>query len=494
MRKSISMILNKVGLYTKTQTKRIFARGFDAAVKDRLSFSWGTTNTTLDYDLKKDLRNVRARSRDLAVNNDYARKFLKVCVSNIIGKKGIGFQSKVKDANGEFDKAANDKIELAWNDWGKNCCVDGMTTWLEVQKICVESMARDGEIIIRHVKGYNNKFGYALQLIESDHLDEDMNQTLPNGNEIRMGIEFNKDNRPVNYYLLVKHPGDGNYSIGGKGKTYKVIPADEISHIFSKERVSQSRGFPWMASAMKRLNMLHGYEESELVAARISASKMGFYTKPDNSLPGEVADYKDSNGDFVDEVEPGKFTTLPMGYDFKEFDPTHPTGNFDPFTKSILRGAAAGLNIQYHTLSGDLTSVSFSSIRSGTIEERDNWRTIQYMLIDKLCVPVFDVFLEMALLTQVIPLPYYKIDKFNAPAWQPRQFDWVDPEKDINANVTAINARLKTRSDVAGEQGKDFEEIIDQLAWEEKLIKDKGLMPIIPIKKEPTNGNGQNTE
>ncbi len=482
----IQKLFNRLGIYSKKQIStaagRTYARGFDAAATSRLFSSWTTTNRTLDYDLKNDLRAVRARSRELSINNDYARKYLKACVTNIIGKNGIGFQSKVKDPGGDFDKMANDLIESAWKAWGSVACVDGQLSWLDIQRMSVESMVRDGEILIRKVRGYDNKFNFALQLIEADCLDETHNEELSNGNKIRMGIEFDAWEKPIAYYILAKHPGDGLYAY--QGTDYARIPANEIIHLYNKERPAQSRGFPWMVSAMQRLNMLHGYEESELVSARVSAGKMGFFTSPDGDAPGTVVNEKDDNGDFIEDAEPGTFQPLPEGYKFEPWDPTHPSGNFKPFIEAVLRGAAAGLGITYHTLSGDLTGVNYSSGRLGSLDERDFWLVNQKLIISRLCAGVFGDWLDMAILTEAIPLPYRKIEKFNAPAWQARQFDWVDPLKDIKAQIMAVKAGLKTHSEVAGEQGQDFQEIVEQLAWEYKLMKDKGLLEYLESKEK----------
>ena len=51
----------------------------------------------------------------------------------------------------------------------------------------------------------------------------------------------------------------------------------------------------------------------------------------------------------------------------------------------------------------------------------------------------------------------------------------VDPLKDIQASIQAINAGLKTNSEVIAEQGGDIEDVYDQLAYEQQLAKEKGL-------------------
>ncbi|MBT9168756.1 MAG: hypothetical protein DDT19_02104 [Syntrophomonadaceae bacterium] len=431
------------------------------------------TSQSADMEIKAGLRGLRARCRELERNNDYARKFLKLCVVNVVGPSGITMQNKARDANGVLDTLANTKIEEAWSEWGKkeNCDIAKELSWVDMQRLFVETVARDGEVIVRKIPA-DNKFKFSLQLLEADHLDENYNQYLNNGNRIRMGIEFDKWQRRVAYHLFVKHPGDyGDYMrVGNK---YERIPADEIIHCYIKERPSQTRGVPWMHSAMTRLNMLGAYEEAELVASRIGASKMGFYETPTGTeYIGEDID----SGNLIKEVEPGVFEQLPRGVTVKTFDPQHPPGNFQTFMKTVLRGIASGLLVSYNSLASDLEATSYSSIRAGSLEERDMWRVLQNWMVNNFCNEVFSSWLKMALLTQTITLPSGKFDKFNVPKWQVRGWQWVDPLKDVKSNIEAIQFGLKTRQMIAGEQGYDIEDIFEQLLQEKQLMEKMGLI------------------
>jgi lambda family phage portal protein len=188
-----------------------------------------------------------------------------------------------------------------------------------------------------------------------------------------------------------------------------------------------------------------------------------------------MGDDIDAGGNIITEAEPGTFETLPNGFDFKEFNPQHPSGNFSPFMKSVLRGIASGLNVSYNSLASDLESVNYSSIRAGTIDERDNWQTIQRWMIDAFCQPVFEDWLFQVIASGKINLPLAKFAKFNSPKWQPRGWRWVDPLKDIQANILGIRSGVQTRADTVGEEGEDLEEMFQQLSAEKDLAKKYGL-------------------
>jgi lambda family phage portal protein len=444
---------------------------FDAADTGRLFAGWVTNNYSLDSELKKDLPLIRARSREMERNNDYAKKFFGLLKTNIVGSAGymgIRPQSRVVKNNGDPDDSARKKIEAAWLDFCKkgNCDVTGQYTMRDIQKLTVSGTARDGELLFRRMIGFDNPYRYALQLLEPDHLDIKKNDILPNGNRVKMGIEFDEFNRRVAYWLFKIHPGD---SMFGQHYGERIrVPADEIIHVYLPIRSAQTRGLPWMHTALTRLNQLGDYELAELVASRLSAAKGGFYTSKtgdEEALP--VTKWED--GQPIQEVEPGHYEMLPPGIDFKPFDPTHPTTAFGDFEKAILRGIASGLGVSYTSLANDLEGVNYSSIRAGLLDERDVYRDIQQFHIEHWLDSVFNEWLFIALSRGIINLPIDKFDKFKAVKWQTRGWQWVDPMKEVNAKAKSISLGLDNPQDAAAETGKEYEDNIVKIAESQKL-------------------------
>lgn len=452
-------------------------RGYEAAKGGRLG-NWGMFSQSADSEIRQALRAVRSKSRWLAANNDYVRQFFRLCKINVIGAKGIGLQVKAHTDKGQLDQAANAKIEAAWTEWSKrgSCDVTGRLSWLAAQHLFIETVAKDGECLVQLVPGFPNRFGFAIRFLEADHLDENLNVELPNGNTIRMGVEFDQWDRPVAYWLLKRHPGDDLYGGVTVGGLHERIPAEHIIHEYLTERPRQSRGMPWLHTAVRRAGMLDGYEEAALANARAGAAKMGFFIEnADGSDVGDYSGPEDSNGDVITEMEPAVLEKLPRGWDFKEFNPGYPNGETEPFCKFMLRGLASGVGVSYHSLTGDLTDVNFSSIRQGELDERDFWRFLQGFVTGGLCARVFEAFLRSALLNRSVELPMSKLARFNAPVWHPRTWAWVDPVKDITATLMEVRSGLKTYTDALAEQGRDFEETLEQIAEERKMAAAKGI-------------------
>ncbi len=453
--------------------RRIYA----AAASNRLTADWITSPLSAADEVRGSLSKLRDRSRELERNDEYFRRYLDLCVVNmtplhyqsaitqLATPKGGGRPVRTPDSQ------ANDLIETAWEAWGRAATVVG-DTWGEACKLAARTVARDGELLVQLVRGETagNAAGFALRLLEADYLDHTLcRQATATQPQIVSGVEVDGFGRPLAYHLYQRHPGD--YS-GGAYTTARVrVPASEILHIFRRERPGQVRGVPWGHAAMLRLQLLKGYEEAELVAARVAACKMVYYLTPDGQFDSDAATRPKQD------MEPGTSEILPPGWDLKTNDPTHPTSQFEAFSKSLKRGISAGLSVAYNTFASDLEGVNFSSIRAGVLEERDEWRDRQRLLIEQFAIPVYAAWLEMALATQFVPLPLAKFDKFNAPQFRGRSWPWVDPEKDMSAAEAAVRNGWASDSDVAADQGRDLEDVYRQQRADAALRETYGLPP-----------------
>lgn len=459
-------------------------RRFDGAKMDRTTLDWRYDHNSIDTDLQQDLRRLRGRWRTLEQNNDYAKAWLRGLRRNVIGPGGIRLINSAAQPDGSLDDDANGRVEDGFEAWGARgvCTADGRLSLLEVAWTWITSCARDGEALIRLIPGFPNACGFALQPLEADYLDENFNQELADGGRVRMGVEVDKWGRPVAYHLFNRHPGEYGWQPGiGRVR----VPADQILHGFLTERFGQTRGTPWGHAAMKRLHMFGKYEEYALIAARVGASKSGFYEQKDASAGDpwtkEGAEEKTDEGDIIRDAEPGHFEALPPGWSFKEFNPDYPRGEMMGFGKLMLRAIAGGLGVAYEGLANDRENVNYSSIRAGLLDERDEYRVLQQWAVRHLCRPIYDAWLPLALLSGQVALPFTKLAKFAKPIWRGRGWAWVDPAKEIDAYTRAVALRINSRTRIAAEQGIDIEDIIREIAAEMALARKHGVPMVDPV-------------
>lgn len=486
--------------------KKAAKRRFDAAQYNRLTSSFAQAERSINTELRADLDALRRRSRDLAKNEPLAQKFLEMVTTNVVGANGFTLQARVsetiKKADGTFetkqDGLANNAIEAAWLDWSKpgNCDVSGRMSFPDMTRAITRGVARDGEALVRIREGAINAYGYALQYLDIERLDTTLNREPAQGvNQIIMGVEMDGDGRAVAYHLLTAPLGRDPV-----GKKHARIPASEIIHLYITDDPEQVRGIPWMHASMIRIHHLKGFQEAAIIAARVGASKMGFYTNKDGSAT-PVADGEDAAGVPFTEAEPGQFGVLPDGMSFESFNPDYPHANYESFVKGAKRDIGSGFGAAYHSLANDLEGVNFSSIRSGTLEERDNWMLIQRWLIGALLEKVYAGWLDNALLSGAIvmpngaALPAAKRQKFMAHEFQGRRWQWVDPKKDIEASVMAIENGLASPYTIASQQGVDAEDVLDDIARFQAAVKARNIVlggskpaqPAPEAKPEPEN-------
>jgi lambda family phage portal protein len=435
-------------------------RGYAGAQNSRLTADWLTSYTSADSEIKASRKNLIARSRDNERNSEYGAKYFKLVDNNVLGACGIKLQMKVTHPDGTSDKFANKHIEEAWDDQCRpeNFTVSGDTSKRLAERLVLRAAARDSGALVRILRGFPNKRRYAIQLIEIDQLDHDMDGMFGQ-NEVRMGIELNEWHKPVAYHVFSDHPGDLQH----RSKRRKLrIPAEDLIHVYLPTRIGQSVGVPWMAPSILPLRMLAGYEEAELIAAREAACKGAAI---ENTTPDQYSGEVDSQGRELQDMEPGMTLNLAPGQKYVPIDPNHPNTAFGEFVKSKLRGTASGLGVSYVSLANDLEGVNFSSIRQGVLEEREEWKGLQEWFIESFENRLFEDWLGFQLAMGLIktlngnPLPATKFDYFNKKQFKPRRWDWVDPEKDIKADILAVGARLKSRRKVIEDDGGDIEDV-----------------------------------
>lgn len=245
---------------------------------------------------------------------------------------------------------------------------------------------------------------------------------------------------------------------------------------------------------------------------------MGFMTReygePGDPYTGPRANSNDAGGDGGDggngfatdagdlrmDAEAGlieDFSQMP-GLKFEKWDPAYPHEQYDQFMKVRLRRIGAGLDMSYYAIANDLTEVNFSSIRAGLLEDREHFKALQTWWIYHFEAPIFLKWLQISLASGAIKdpisgnaLPFSKLAKFSKHKFRPRRWPWVDPMKDAQANVLAVDNRLKSRGDVIEETSQStFEEVVGELAQEQKFAESQGveLPPVagfVPEKPEP---------
>lgn len=435
-----------------------------ASITRRLR-TWGLSTSGPNNALNNSLSHLRYRSRDLDRNNANASSGIDSFVSTLIGR---GLTPRWNTGNPDLDARILNLWQLSATEADASVC--GLDFY-GLQTLAATTLAMSGEVL--------GLFKYSslssdllvplqIQLLEPDHLYDAYDQPLDNGNTLRLGIEITPTGNRAAYHIYPEHPGD-NYLHKLANLTVRISSYDML-HVYIPRRPGQLRGTPFLSQVITTLHSLDEYDDAELTRKKIAAMYAGFITTPPgeptiSGLPGFETDYNDEE-DLVG-LEPGIMQSLRPGESIEWSKPADVGETFDPWTAYNLRRVAKSLHTTYEQLTGDLRDVNYSSIRAGLIELYRYCRALQaQILVHKFCRPYTTRWLDIAVASGRIFIPRYIKNRASIihNAWDPDGWDWVDPEKDIKAEILSIRSGLKSRSMSIGERGHNAAEVDTEIS------------------------------
>ena len=431
-------------------------------------------------DIRRNGERLRRLSREMAKNGGDYRKFLKMCERNIVGPNGFQIQAKISFANGNADERACRYVESLWNEFSErgNCTANRRHTMRKFLKMVVRCWKIDGEVFIRRLPHFNNRFGYALQLLDPEACPMELNMELPDGNRIVTGVELDEWDAPVAYWFRKRARIDqsmGEYFdpvwAPGEpdGEAYVRLGVDEVNHFFDDELPNQIRGIPFGQAALQNIHLLNSYIYTELAAADAASRKLGMIIN--KQMPSSYGG-RERNPDGTKAPPPkqevhterASMDVVTGEWDIKMCDPQHPATNFPPFVNALQRNIANGLDVAYPTFANDLRDVNFSSIRAGLLDERDSWKDQQEQIVEDILTEEFRRFLAVQLLRPGCPYTPGAYRRLCNVEWLPRKWQWVDPVKDAQSNLMQLAMGATTPQDIAADLGNNFNDNVQKIA------------------------------
>lgn len=399
---------------------------------------------------------IRERARYEEQNSDVVRGALDVLVGNIVGT-GINVEPQIRLEDGELAVDANKMMHDLWLEHCESPEVTKELTKPQVQQLQCRTQFRDGEFftqqLIGKVPGYQHtgEVPYAVELIEPD-LVPIVHTDAANG--IFYGIKKNKWGQPLKYFVYKEDPREaGRYFAS---QDYREIQASRMIHGKLVDRIGQMRGVSAFASVLNRLSDVRDFEESERIAARIAAAQVMVITRPASSAvswSGNTQTSADGQTDRLFSVSPGAvWDNMAPGEEPKILSSDRPNNNIEAFRNSQLRSAAAGLGVSYSSLAKHYDG-SYSSQRQELVEQSIVYSRLRGNFIDSCCKPDWYGFVQACIAAGLLDTrgldrkTLYKAD-FRGPP-----MPWIDPVKEIDAELLLINNHLKSASQTIRERG-----------------------------------------
>jgi lambda family phage portal protein len=477
----------------RMQARKVM-RSYQGAESNRLTGNKRPRNQAADQELlgPYGADAMRSWARSLVRDNAYAWNVVDTIVSNVIGD-GITAQSTYETAEGEDIEDANDIRDKTFSEWCEVCDINGELTFSEIQALVQREVVEAGEVLVRLIKtsgkeyrGISRPVPLAIELIEADRvsLNHDtftVRASRESGNRIIRGIELDDKGKPVAYWIYPEHP-NSPYTV--KNQLPERVPANEILHLYRKDRIGQSRGISWFAPIMSQMRDLATYVDNELQASAV-ASCFTVFIKSDNPtgslLAPEGEDTIDSNGNQLDHIEPGIVTRLAQNEDVSFANPGRPNSASEPWINLMLRGISAGTGTNYEAVAKDFSKTSYSSSRTSKLEDRPRIKRWQNHVVWHFCQPVWDEFMNAAARQGLDGFPssteLLEDRRAVSPVeWQLPEQEWVDPAGEQSAAYDSISAYMSTYQDELGSRGRSWRATFYQAAKEKKLRMKLGLL------------------
>lgn len=445
-------------------------RGFHEAgsTSGRLS-GWVATSNDINTMLRTSGGEMVRRSRELVSSNGYALAARRSYVGNLIG---TGIVPNCEAGNRDQQKL----VQAEWDAWCKVSDADGQSRLYGLQSVVAGALFDAGEIFVR-LRPRRARDGMRvplqLQLLEAEFLDRTYNVVADNGNQIKCGIEFNGRGQRVAYHFFRQHPGDG-LTLNRDHRRVRIL-APNVMHIYEVIRPGQIRGVPKSIAAIVKLHQLDKYDDAELMRKAIAALFAGFITQPDGEgqmFGGEGAPNADDQSEVT--LEPGIMKRLQAGETIEFASPADVGGNYEAFQLRNLLAVSAALGVPYANMSNDFSKVNYSSQRAALLEFQRSLRQSQMDIIaHQFCRNVWEAWIETALLAGVIEGDAHELK--NRVTWTPPKWDWVDPLKDVKAEVIKVDNGFIARSKVQAAEGGDPEAVDEQIASDQRRAEGLGL-------------------
>ena len=431
---------------------------YAAAGYGRRSRSWNANNSDADGAAARRAR-LAYITRDMIRNTPYAARAQQVITNNVVGD---GIIPKIVGSAGA-KRQGLDLVERHFDTTAIDA--DGRLNLYGLQRLAMNTVVESGEVLVRRRRrqiGDGLPLPFQVQVLEPDYLDVLREGPLPSGNYVREGIEFDLIGRRVAYYLWDEHPGRSSGILSGIRVLSRRVPASEVLHIYRLDRPGQIRGVSWMSGIALNLQDLGDHQDAELMRQKIAACFAAFRTSPDG------APDKDAEG-IGGTLRPGAIMELAPGEDIRFGVPPKVDG-FEEFNRVILRSVAAGLGVTYEALTGDLSTVNFSSARMGRMEMDRNISSWQWtLMIPQFCQPMAEWFQEAWQIQAGGRAPQARV------AWVPPYRTLVDPTREIPALRDKVRAGFASRQGVVRELGHDPERLMEEIREDRETAKAAGV-------------------
>ncbi|ANP79303.1 hypothetical protein A134_23095 [Vibrio crassostreae 9CS106] len=437
----------RVGLeLVKSQGKRWYDAAKNSSSKNG---GWvGVNSTDGANEVSRAYKTLASEAQELCRNNPMAKRMKRSFGNNVVG---TGIKADVKAPN----KAKKKRLHLAFQEWSKSrkCDFETHQNLYGMQHLWATTIFESGGVLlVKRVR--NGKL--TVQTVEQDYLDDSKNSVALSGDEdfTANGVHFAGTGEVLGYWL--------RSSLNNRTTTTsRYFNADEVIHLFIKERAGQHLGVTALAPVIIRLDNLDKYNEAKLMQQQIAACFGAIVTGAQTATGVETDDT-----DLVDTIEPAMIEYVPHGSTISQLSPPKADNSVE-FDAGLKRDIAVGAGMSYEQVTGDYSKLNFASGRMAKAEFNLELDVFQTQIMTLALDDIFQWWLDIEFMME-------DTSKVTV--------DWifpvraaVNPKEEFDILFSKVRAGMLSPQKAASQLGEKLEVIIE--SWEEavKLFASKDL-------------------
>lgn len=435
-----------------------------AAKKDPTALAYDSAET----DTKRRVPSTRLKSVD-NILTPTKRKRLVSSTRDIVQNFSIA-QWAVKrhlDYNSSFSfqpRTGDDGLDkelvhlMEWYENPFNCDISGRHSFCQMIRMAEERRVVDGDVfLVKMASGH-------LQAIESDRVRTDAMGNSSSEDTIH-GCKVTRGGRLRSISVHSRTPS-GGYEFE------RNVRAGNVYHLGYFDRFDQIRGVSPLASAINSFR--DTYEAADYALAKMKVSQLfglAFYRENPDEFGAAAS--SDESGYDVDFGKGPVMLDLDPGDRAEFLESKSPHQEFQSFMETMIGVALKALGIPFSFYAENFTN--FFGAKSAAIHYEKSCKSKRATLrelLDRITFWRLGLFMEDRELSLPAGMELSELTW----EWVHDGTPWWDPSKEVRGDVLAIASGLKTRSQVIKERhGRDFRDVVDQLAREEQYIKDAGI-------------------
>lgn len=447
----------------------------DTALQFAEAFRW--RGTTLNVTNRWKRESYRTQSRLEFTDNSFAGGIARLFGLYVVGTgprlKFKGFKKWTRRAT---SRELIDYVNCRWSEFADD------VRFASTLRQAMQTLVVDGEAFI--FLGYNPKKrdGLDIRIIDSQRVGNPAGEITTRS--LQDGVYLDAFGNPFQYCVYDVPETEGSFY---RSDAYKLIPAEQIFHLFREDLAGQTRGISWFAAALPLLQQLREYTAAVIQSAKRGAklvatieTQTGFGLdefRDAYALPGDASEVYYEGGVpaplmpydawGVRHTDNGDTLILPPGTTQKAFDSSQPTTEAAAFTSSILGQIGYSLGLPRNKATGSSHEYNFASGRLDNQPFEMLIKTLQLDVFERRCCDrLFVDFYRV-----ISPDIFERFD--DAPA--PDEIDWewvwpapplIDPESTARTNAIRLKSLQTTPEEVWAETHafSEFDDVRETLS------------------------------